>query len=162
MKSFLEKLLAVETLVATVLYIGVAAILFADVMSREILGTSIWGGQRIAVLLANGAALLGLAIATAKGAHIRPVVADKVVPERFEPILLRLSDLFAALVFAAGAWYAWVFVNDNRHMGFTILPLDWPQWIPQLVLVYGLFSTSLRYFIFAAIPDTRPQAEEAW
>ncbi len=84
MKWFLCTLLTVETLVAGAFYAIAAAILFADVILRELFNSPIWGGQRIAVLLANGAALIGIAVAMALNRHIRPSLLDRAIPARFE------------------------------------------------------------------------------
>lgn len=161
MKRFLSILLRLETLVAGAFYAIAAAILFADVIGREVFSSPIWGGQRMAVLLANGAALIGIGVAFALNRHIRPSVLDFVTPARFEPLVTRLGHLVAAAVLFAGAYFGALLVLDNKMMGFTTPPLDLEIWIPQLALPYGLASAGLRSLIFAGWPDLQPKQQEA-
>lgn len=160
MRSFLKGLLTAETLVAGAFYTIAAAILFADVISRELFSQSIWGGQRIAVLLANSAALIGIAVAVALHRHIRPSVLDNVVPDQFVPLVNRVGNLVSASVMFCGAYFGALLVLDNKEMGFTTPPLDLEIWIPQLALPYGLASAGLRYLIFAVQPELQPQEQE--
>lgn len=160
MRSFLKGLLTVETLVAGAFYTIAAAILFADVISRELFSQSIWGGQRIAVLLANAAALIGIAVAVALHRHIRPSVLDNVVPDSMLPLVNRIGNLVSGVVMFCGAYFGALLVLDNKDMGFTTPPLDLEIWIPQMALPYGLASAGVRYFIFALQPDLQPEEQE--
>ncbi|MFD2740615.1 TRAP transporter small permease [Sulfitobacter aestuarii] len=160
MRRFLSALLMIETLAAGAFYAIAAAILFADVISRELFASPIWGGQRIAVLLANGSALIGIALAVALNRHIRPSVLDGAIPARFDPITTRVGHLVGAAVMFAGAYYGALLVLDNRAMGFTTPPLSLEIWIAQLALPYGLASAGLRYLFFAIDPDLQPRHEE--
>lgn len=160
MEQFLKNLLRFETIVAGAFYTIAAAILFADVISREVFSQSIWGGQRIAVLLANAAALIGIAVAVALHRHIRPSVLDNAVPKHMLPLVQRIGNLVSAAVMFSGAYFGTLLVLDNRMMGFTTPPLDLEIWIPQLALPYGLASAGLRYLIFASKPDLQPQEQE--
>ena len=156
MKWFLSRLLVVETIVAGAFYAIAAALLFGDVIGRELFDAPIWGSQRSAVLLANAAALIGIGVAFALNRHIRPNILDHVVPARFERQLKFVSHLFAAAVLFYGAYLATHFVAFNRELGFTSPPLDLEIWIPQLALVYGFATAGLRSLIFAFDPDLVP------
>ena len=157
---FLNILLRVETIFAGAFYAIAAAILFSDVIAREIFAQSIWGGQRIAVILANAAGLIGIGVALQLNRHIRPSIMNFALKPKLEQIRVRAGHFFAGFVFAAGTYYAVILVLDNRDMGFTTPPLDLKIWIPQLALVYGLASTSLRCFIFGAFPNFEPKGGE--
>lgn len=160
MRSFLKGLLTVETLVAGAFYTIAAAILFADVISRELFSQSIWGGQRIAVLLANAAALIGIAVAVALHRHIRPSVLDIVVPDALLPLVTRVGNLVSSAVMFCGAYFGALLVLDNKEMGFTTPPLDLEIWVPQMALPYGLASAGLRYLIFTLQPELQPDEQE--
>ena len=160
MKRFLSALLTVETLVAGAFYTIAAAILFADVISRELFSNSIWGGQRMAVLLANGSALIGIAVAVALNRHFRPSVLDRVIPQRFDMVTARTGHVIAALVMFAGAYFGALLVLENRAMGFTTPPLKLEIWIAQLALPYGFASAGLRYLFFAIDPALQPAQDE--
>lgn len=160
MKRFLSALLTVETLIAGTFYAIAAAILFADVISRELFDSPIWGGQRIAVLLANGSALIGIAVAVALNRHIRPSVLDGAIPARFDPVTLRLGHLLGATVMFIGAYFGALLVLENKSMGFTTPPLKLEIWVAQLALPYGFASAGLRYLFFAIDPDLQPKHED--
>ena len=160
MKWFLSRLLVAETIVAGAFYAIAAAILFADVVSRELFNDSIWGGQRMAVLFANASALIGISVAVALNRHIRPSVFDTVFPESWSPYVVRLGHVISACVLLGGAYFAVLLVLDNRSMGFTTPPLDLEIWIPQLALPYGLGMAGLKFLIFAGFPDLQPNPNE--
>jgi TRAP-type C4-dicarboxylate transport system permease small subunit len=160
MKRFLSALLTVETLVAGGFYTIAAAILFADVISRELFASSIWGGQRMAVLLANGSALIGIGVAVALNRHIRPSALDGLILARFDPITVRLGHMVGASVLFAGAYFGALLVLENKAMGFSTPPLKLEIWIAQLALPYGFASASLRYLFFAIDPALQPQHVE--
>lgn len=160
MKRFLSALLTVETLVAGAFYAIAAAILFADVISRELFSNPIWGGQRMAVLLANGSALIGIAVAVALNRHIRPSVLDRAIPARFDPVTIRAGHVVGALVMFAGAYFGAMLVMENKAMGFTTPPLKLEIWIAQLALPYGFASAGLRYMFFAIDPTLQPAHED--
>lgn len=161
MQRFLNALLVIETLVASLLFALAATILFLDVVMRELFQTPIWGGQRMAVLLSNGAALIGLAVAAALNRHLRPAVLDHVFPDRFAPYIVHVGHLVSAAVLLAGAYFAFQLLSENRALGFTAPPLKIPIWIPQIALVYGLGASALRYLCFAIDPDLMPRSSEA-
>lgn len=160
MKRFLSALLTVETLVAGAFYTIAAAILFADVISRELFASPIWGGQRMAILLANGSALIGVAAAVALNRHIRPTVLDGVIPARFDGITVRAGHIVGAAVMFAGAYFGAMLVLENKAMGFSAPPLKLEIWIAQLALPYGFASAGLRYVFFAIDPELQPKHEE--
>jgi TRAP-type C4-dicarboxylate transport system permease small subunit len=156
MCKFLDGLLKVETLVAGVFYALAAGILFADVFSREILDSAIWGSQRIAVLFSNASALIGIGVAASMNRHIRPVILDKIFPESFVPMVERTGNAFAAFVLFSGCYFSILLVMGNYELGFTANPLALKIWIPQCALPYGMATAGLRYLIFALFPDTHP------
>ena len=156
----LNIILRAETLIAGAFYASAAAILLSDVVAREIFADSIWGGQRIAVILANAAGLIGIAVALQLNRHIRPTIMQFKLKGAFEQMRIRAGHIFAAIVFGLATYYATILMLENRDMGFTTPPLDLKIWIPQLSLVYGLGSTTLRCFIYAIVPAFEPSSEE--
>lgn len=156
MKSFLSYLTAAETVLAGACYALAGALLFCDVALREIFSTSIWGAQRAAVLSANGAALLGIAIAAGLNRHLRPTFLDNIAPKAVQPCLLRIGHAVSAATLFCGAYYGAVLVLENREMGFTTPPFDLEIWIPQVALPYALASAGIRYLCFAVNPDLQP------
>ena len=83
-----------ESVAATAAYAIVAALLIGDVVGREVLGTGIFGAQKMAVYAAVVAGFLGLALATSANAHLRPTFLDHVLKG---PRVDRLGDAAACL-----------------------------------------------------------------
>lgn len=145
--------LKLETAIAAVFYIGAASLLFADVVSRELFSQPIWGAVRSAVFLANGAALIGISIAVATGAHLRPNLLDNLFTGAAKERLIRAGYLLSAMVMFSGTVLGVQLVLGNREMGFTAPPLDFPIWIAQLALPYGFASAGLRYLLLTFHPE---------
>ncbi len=156
MNGVLAKILKLEVLVAGLFYGLAAGILVIDVVSREIFGQSIWGAQRMAVLLANGAALIGIGVAVGLGRHIRPPLLDFIVKDSYLPYVQRIGHFISSLVCFIGAYYASLLVLSNKQMGFTAVPLDLQIWVAQTALIYGLASSGMRYLIFMLRPALAP------
>ena len=120
----LTYLLRLETIVAGAFYAIAAAILFSDVVARELLENSIWGGQRIAVILANAAGLMGIAVALQLNRHIRPSVMNFSLGGKREIWRIRAGHVFAGTIFAFRTYYAYILLSENRDMDLATPPLD--------------------------------------
>lgn len=156
MQRILSRLLAVETLIAGLFYVVAATLLLADVVSREVLNQSIWGAPRLAVLVSNASALIGISVAVSLNRHIRPPLLDWLFPDRFLPATQRFGFLISGLVMLVGCYFAILYVLANYRMGFTSAPLDLRVWIPQLALPYCMASAAFKYLSYAAAPDLAP------
>jgi len=163
MKSVLALLLRAEAVVAAAAYLVVATLLLGEIVAREIFSTSIWGSQKMAVFAAIVAGFLGLSLATAANAHLRPQFADKWWPSAWRPAIERFGDYISASLFAGLGAIAALYISDTFANGDRAAVLYWPLWPIQLVLPYAFFSSALRHFVFATWPDLKPRlaAKEA-
>lgn len=159
----LDWLRQVETAVAGGCLVVMTAVVFADVMGREIWNTGIRGAQKLGVYTFVYAGFLGLPLATGAGAHLRPRFADglaRAIPARLMP---RLQHGVAALLSLVLAWVALSFALETRALGETSLALPIPIWLVQIVLPYAFFSSGLRHALFALFPALTPdEAGEAF
>ncbi len=158
MKAFLALLLRAEAIAAVIAYLVVAALLLGEILAREVFSTSIWGSQKMAVFAAIVAAFLGLALATAANAHLRPQFADYWWPATLHARMARIGDLLSCLIYLgltviAGMYISDTFINEDRAA-----VLYWPLWPIQLVIPYAFLSSALRHLAFAIWPDMKPQA----
>ncbi len=141
---------------ATAAYAAVALLLMADVIGRELLGTSLFGAQQIAVYGAILAGFLGLSLATSDNSHLRPGFMDFVF-QRHERRINQVADGLSAAFFLAAAFIAWTFVAISMEAGDRAPVLYFTVWPLQLVIPYAFVSTSLKHFIFALRPDLKPE-----
>lgn len=150
--SGLEKL---EGYVAMLAYIGVAALLIADVLMREVFSFPILGAQSLAVLAAIVAGFLGLSLATARGMHLRPALFDNLLPSRLDRYVARGSDLIAAAFYVLIAVFAWRFVGESQAAGDRAAVLYFPLWPIQLVMPYAFLSCAIRHAAYALDPEVK-------
>jgi len=161
MKKFIDAHFRVEALITAVAYAAVAISLLADVVGRELFDSGIWGAPRFAVYAAIVAGFLGMSLASASGAHIRPIVLDFVVPRRYDQAMNRLADCVSALLYFGLAYLSGKFVLETYHNQETAPVLDWPIWPIQLVLPYAFLSSAFRFLVMAAFPYLRSESQKS-
>lgn len=153
--SFLRAINLIEGAVASIAYTIVAALLIGDVLGREFLGTGIFGAQKMAVFAAIVAGFLGLALATAANAQLRPTFLDHLLKG---PMVDRVGDGVSAVFYLFLAYVAAVFIAQSMEFKDRAAVLYWLLWPIQLIIPYALTSTALRHAIFALWPDLKPKA----
>lgn len=141
-----------EGYVAMLAYAGLAALLIADVLMREVFSIPILGAQSLAVLAAIVAGFLGLSLATARGMHLRPALFDNLLPSRFDRYVERGSDLVAAVFYILIAVFALRFIGESRAAGDRAAVLYFPLWPIQLVMPYAFMSCAIRHAAYALNP----------
>lgn len=156
-QSILDKLLKVEGLVAAIAFLCAATAILADVIGREFFGQGIWGAAKFAVFGTVIAGFLGIGLATHAGMHLRPQFADGWIPDRFEPLMKRISPLVTAILFFILGVLAYFYVHETYEYGQTAPVLDWPLWMIQIVMPYAFFSNGIRNLIYALKPDLSPK-----
>ena len=155
-RRFLAILFRVEASVAAFAYLVIALLLIADVTSRELLGSSIWGAQRISVYLMIVTGFLGLGLAADRGRHLRPRFADGLIPARFAKAANRVGSV---IMFAVFSWFAWLsvgFVMASYEYGDLAQTIKTPLWMIELIVPYAFVSIALRYLFFAIWPALKP------
>lgn len=155
---FLRALNTVESIAAAVAYVIVAGLLIGDVVGREILGKGIFGASKMAVFAAIISGFLGLSLATAANAHIRPAFMDWVFPGAWAA---RVGDAFACVFFSAAGVFAILFVIQSYEYSEKAAVIYWQLWPIQMVIPYAFFSTALKHGIFATWPGLKPSSGEA-
>ncbi len=149
----LRLLNSVESIAAAVAYLIVAALLIGDVVGREVSGTGVFGAQKMAVYAAVVAGFLGLGLATAANAQLRPAFLDFV----FKGALIdRIGDAFAFVFYVFMAWVAVLFIRQSMEFQDRAAVLYWLLWPIQIVIPYALASTGLRHGLFALWPGLKP------
>ena len=177
----LRTLTTAESIVAAIAYVIVAALLIGDVLGREgplakgtwgaefvssLIGfefhtKGIFGATKMAVFAAIVAGFIGLSLATAANAHIRPAFMDFVFQGRAERGANRVGDAFACVFFCAAGVFAILFVMQSYEYKEKAAVIYWQLWPIQLVIPYAFFSTAIRHGVFAIWPGLKPNAEES-
>lgn len=153
---FLKKLRTFEQAVCFAAFSVMAIALFSDVFWREWTGSGILQASQIGVFGMIVVAFMGIGLATADGAHLRPRFADHLIPKAWEGFIVRLADLITALFywFVAGVGIYIVFeAYEYGDVFNTVRIVIWPF---QLVIVLAYFIGGVRHIIFLARPELRP------
>lgn len=132
------------------------AVVFADVMSREITGSGLPWARHVGVWANIVVTMIGLGIASSTGAHLRPRFADGWLPEVWQPALIRLQEGIMAAFCLAFAVLVCVVVSESivlQERSAILRVVVWPmQTVLALAFVIGVF----RHASYAAFPDLRP------
>lgn len=157
-----------ECALAVLVFAGMALLLMADVLGRELLapllrglgvqvgGGGIFGAQKLALYLMVVGAYAGVGVATVAGAHVVPRAGFQWLPSRWGPAVDRVADLLAGAVLLAASGWGLQFVHASFSAGVRMPSLGWILWPVQLAIPLGLASAALRYVAFARWPGLRP------
>jgi len=142
-----------------------AAVLFGDVLSRELTGAGLHWSGRIGVLANVLLVMAGFGLATASDSHLRPRFVDdlwaRVLPEAWLPAGESLQYLIAAVVNGLLAWAAAHLVYESWEFGEKSLMLGWPVWVLQIWLPLAFLACSIRNLAYTFLPGLRPAEPEA-
>ncbi len=155
-RKLLAVLFKLEAAVATMAFLAIALLLLADVGMRELVGSSIWGAQRISVYLMILTGFLGLGLAADRGRHLRPRFVDWLVPARWTGAASRAGSAIMFAVFLYFAWLGIDFVKAAYRYGDLAQTIKTPLWMIELVVPYAFLSISFRYLLFAIWPELKP------
>lgn len=158
LRSVLKGLTLTESIVATVAYALVAALLMVDVIGREVFASALLGIQQLAVYGAIVAGFLGLTLATSDNSHLRPEFLDFLAGGH-GALVARFGDLLSATFYFAGTYVSWTFVQVSMDSGDKAPVLYFLLWPLQLVIPYAFASAGLKHLIFALRPALKPRSD---
>ena len=131
-------------------------VLFADVASREITGSGLLWARQIGVYANIVVVMVGIGLASADGAHLRPRFADHWLPRRFEPLIVHLQEGVMALYCAGFAWLAVIVVLETFELNERSVILRIVTWPFQAMIPLAFCFATLRHALFAIYPQLRP------
>jgi TRAP-type C4-dicarboxylate transport system permease small subunit len=155
-RGLLAAIFAVEKAIAYAGFAVMAGALIADVLSREITGTGLFGAQKIGVFGLVAVAFIGIGIASQTGSHLRPRFADRLVPRAWDAALDRIADAVFALFCAGFAGLAIAVMQESRALDDVAPVLRWPVWPFQGLIAVAFGIAVIRHGLFAVYPDLRP------
>jgi TRAP-type C4-dicarboxylate transport system permease small subunit len=153
----LAYIFTLESVIAVAGYAVVAGLLVVDVALRELVGTSVYGAQRISVYVMIITGFLGLGLAAAQGRHLRPRFADGLIPTGLTRAATRLGDLIMTAVLLGFAWIGVRFVLEAHEFEDMARIIGIPLWYLHLIVPHAFATTALRYALFALYPALRPE-----
>lgn len=134
-----------EKIVCAVLFLGMAALGFVNVVIRYGTNLSFAASEE---LLINGFLLLtvfGAALAARRGEHLAvTLVADR-LPRGLWFAVFALSVALSVALLALSAWFSWQAMVNIQRVGMRSYALGIPAWYYQAALPFGFALTILRY-----------------
>ncbi len=155
----LRALARFEQIATTAAFALLIAVVFADVVWRWVTGSGIFWAREVGVYANIVLTIIGIGVASAHGAHLRPRFMDRLVPPRFEAMMIRVQELLTALAFLGLAWIAWRVVAETMQLDDRSIVLRWTVWPIQLVLPIAFGIGALRHALYAWWPEHRPREQ---
>lgn len=128
------------------------------------LGGIIWA-QKLSLYFMLWGGLFGSALASAKGSHLRPEIADKVLPKKILPIVKVLEQWIIAVFFLFLTYLSIIYVIESFGLDEVNPVTGIYLWKVQLIFPYIFFSMGFRHLMYgifpALIPSDLNEATEA-
>ncbi|MDJ0653895.1 MAG: TRAP transporter small permease [Xanthomonadales bacterium] len=155
-RKFLQRLHSVEKAATFLAFLVLIGALFLDVVYREFTGVGLHWARQVGVYANIVVVMLGLGLASAGGAHLRPRFADHWLPKNWEPVLQRLQEGLMAL-FCLGfgllalqiTLQAWQLQERSILIGVVVWPI-------MAVMPLAFFIATVRHGLYAWTPELRP------
>jgi TRAP-type C4-dicarboxylate transport system permease small subunit len=158
MRNLLQIISFFERTACIVALAFMSVLIFIDVAMRTLFGTGLhWVGQT-AVYANMVVALLGVGLASASAAHLRPRFADNWLPANWQPLLNSIAEAITACACVIFVYLSAQLVYETyqlQEISTVLRSLIWPV---QLLLPLAFLLTALRHACYAIRPELRPAA----
>ncbi len=155
-RGVLAALARLEQVSTTLAFVVMVGVLGWDILGRELLGSGKIWATPIAVYANVLVAFIGMGVASAGGAHLRPKFFDKAVPSAWNGAFDRFTDVGFALFCAGAAGLCWRMLQESVKLEETDPVLQWQIWPLQTILVAAFGIAVIRHSIYAIWPPLRP------
>jgi C4-dicarboxylate transporter DctQ subunit len=160
-RAFLAGLSRFEKIACALAFVVMAGALAADVLMREFTGAGVLGAPQVGVIGMIAVAMFGFGVAAQSGGQLRVRFLDGLAPPALVPALTRVADLVTALMLLVLAAFALQMTLESAAMADVTTVLRWPIWPMQSIIVAAFGLNAIRYGLFAAYPELRPDEDPA-
>jgi TRAP-type C4-dicarboxylate transport system permease small subunit len=151
----------VERAVTFAAFLILIAVVFADVVSRQLTGAGLHWARQAGVYANIFVVMFGIGVASTHGAHLRPRFADGWLPARWEPVLGRIQEGLMALFCLGFAVVAIGVVMQSYELAERSVVLRIVVWPFQAVIPVVFLIAMFRHGIFSCFPALRPAGSAA-
>ena len=155
-RALLAALLRLEQWGTTLAFAAMVGVLGWDIFGRELLGSGKIWATPIAVYANVFLSFIGMGIASAAGAHLRPRFLDRCAPRALDGAFDRLTDAGFALFCIGAGVLCWRVLNESIALQETDPVLQWQIWPFQGFLVAAFALATVRHTLYASWPELRP------
>jgi TRAP-type C4-dicarboxylate transport system permease small subunit len=121
---------------------------FVQIVLRNVFSIGVTWGDGLTRVVVLWLALLGALAASRDGRHIRMNALLQWLPPRLQVAVGIASDLFAAVVSAALAYFAFEFVRDSHSYGDVLLG-QFPAWWFESIMPVAFALIAYRFVVHA-------------
>ena len=125
---------------------------FAQIVLRNVFSIGFTWGDGLTRVIVLWLALLGALAASRDGRHIRMNAFLQWLPPRLQLVVGVGSDLFAAVVSAALAYFAFEFVRQARSYGDVLLG-QFPAWWFESIMPVAFALIAYRFLLHALLRE---------
>ncbi|GAB5375556.1 MAG: hypothetical protein AcusKO_20180 [Acuticoccus sp.] len=144
--------LAIAKIEAVFLALGVLLMALntvANVVSRYIIGDSIYFSEELNQILIILITFAGISYAARHGRHIRmSAIYDQLPPPARKWLMVAIATLTAIFMFGL-CWYAFGYLQTQMGRGRVLPALQIPVWWTLIWLPLGFFMTGVQYLLTA-------------
>ena len=130
----------------------------ANVVARLGFSSSLFFSEELNQFLIVLVTFVGTSAAARQGRHIRMSALTDMLPVKYRRMMFALIQVTTAIVLAALAWYAAVYILRVQGLGRVTPAMQFPMWITLIWLPLGLGIASLQ-FVLAAIANLRSKED---
>ncbi|PKH04925.1 TRAP transporter small permease [Moritella sp. Urea-trap-13] len=135
--------------------LGLAILMFAQVIMRYALDSPFAGIEEAAILMAVWTYFLGMGYATKQRAHIHGGIVTLVVSDPFKIEMIRfIGSVICAIAACIFGYYAAKYGLYMIEKGRMSLYLQWPKGLWSASMIFGFFMMA-GYFLLHAAKDFR-------
>lgn len=161
MQRLLALLQRAERGVVVLAFTGMVAVVFADVLARELTGVGLPWARQAGVYFNILVVLFGIGLASASGSHLRPRFADGWLPARWERQISFIAEALFAGFCLAFALISLGVVTESAALDERSEILRLPVWPVQAMIPLVFLIAALRHGIYALRPALRPPLPSA-
>ncbi len=136
---------SIEEILCVVCTVVMTTLVFAQVVSRYLLNSSLAFSEEITTYLFVLLSMMGTAIATKRRAHLGLSILTDAVPPMARKVLHVLGFAIGTLLSAALFYYGVLMVINQYRLGMVTPAMQWPEWIYGTFVPFGAFFTTIRF-----------------
>jgi TRAP-type C4-dicarboxylate transport system permease small subunit len=119
-------------------------------------GGIIWA-QKLALYFMLWGGLFGTVCASAKGAHLRPEIADKLLPKAIMPYVKIIEQLVISGFFLFLSYLSFLYIGESIEQDEVNPVTEIHLWKVQLIFPYIFSSMGLRHLLYGIFPSLAPE-----
>jgi len=154
--ALLSAIRRAEIFITTAAFVVLIVVIFADVIVRRVSGSGLIWAREVGVFANIVLTMVGIGVASASGAHLRPRFVDRWFPASWDFTLTRIQELLTAIAFGVLTYLSIKVLLETIALADTSTVLRIAVWPIQLCLPLAFGLGTLRHGLYSLVPELRP------